>query len=553
MKEWNNKLGYYVTDDLNLNNERYGITPELAEQMDELFHQSQDKTNNKIIPRLNRLISQYPKCPVLLNHLGTAYMIQGARKKATDINEQLLQQFPDYLYGKLRKAIVHLINNEPDEALKILGEQFDLRALYPGKEMFQVSEIMAYYKVVIHYLIDINNAEGANKFLELMEEVAPDHFETDDARELIENYELRKGMEIVKKSWENRIKVECSTPMPVSRQKFSPAFINESIYSLYEIEEEEMTDERIHSLLSLSRQSLIEDLEKVIQDGMDRYHYFSESPELEYAPDAIFHAINLLAELRAVNSLPVILNFLENHEYLVEFWLNYKIAYLWQAVFILGENNLDLLKDFLIKPGVCAFSKNPVSKALSQIALHYPDKETEILNLFDQVLESYDKAEISDNLIDSEYLGKLMNDLVDCRMDELLPRIKSLYEKKYVNELFAGSFTNLENSISEEYDESLKEEVHSIYNLYSEINSTDDFDDESDDMDDDLFDDEAFDDDHADDFLHDLNSTERRTAFLSQSTTQSNIPKPGRNDLCYCGSGKKYKKCCINKDIAVDN
>lgn len=24
-------------------------------------------------------------------------------------------------------------------------------------------------------------------------------------------------------------------------------------------------------------------------------------------------------------------------------------------------------------------------------------------------------------------------------------------------------------------------------------------------------------------------------------------PKVGRNDLCSCGSGKKYKKCCINQ------
>lgn len=23
--------------------------------------------------------------------------------------------------------------------------------------------------------------------------------------------------------------------------------------------------------------------------------------------------------------------------------------------------------------------------------------------------------------------------------------------------------------------------------------------------------------------------------------------RPGRNDLCFCGSGKKYKKCCIIK------
>jgi len=25
-------------------------------------------------------------------------------------------------------------------------------------------------------------------------------------------------------------------------------------------------------------------------------------------------------------------------------------------------------------------------------------------------------------------------------------------------------------------------------------------------------------------------------------------PKLGRNDLCYCGSGKKYKNCCAKKD-----
>lgn len=23
---------------------------------------------------------------------------------------------------------------------------------------------------------------------------------------------------------------------------------------------------------------------------------------------------------------------------------------------------------------------------------------------------------------------------------------------------------------------------------------------------------------------------------------------PGRNDLCWCGSGEKYKRCCIDKD-----
>jgi len=28
--------------------------------------------------------------------------------------------------------------------------------------------------------------------------------------------------------------------------------------------------------------------------------------------------------------------------------------------------------------------------------------------------------------------------------------------------------------------------------------------------------------------------------------------KPGRNDPCHCGSGKKYKRCCLEKDEAAE-
>jgi hypothetical protein len=28
--------------------------------------------------------------------------------------------------------------------------------------------------------------------------------------------------------------------------------------------------------------------------------------------------------------------------------------------------------------------------------------------------------------------------------------------------------------------------------------------------------------------------------------------KPGRNDPCHCGSGKKYKSCCLAKDEAAE-
>jgi hypothetical protein len=30
--------------------------------------------------------------------------------------------------------------------------------------------------------------------------------------------------------------------------------------------------------------------------------------------------------------------------------------------------------------------------------------------------------------------------------------------------------------------------------------------------------------------------------------SSSNTPRPGRNEPCHCGSGRKYKQCCLLKD-----
>ncbi|WP_204661666.1 SEC-C metal-binding domain-containing protein [Fusibacter tunisiensis] len=39
--------------------------------------------------------------------------------------------------------------------------------------------------------------------------------------------------------------------------------------------------------------------------------------------------------------------------------------------------------------------------------------------------------------------------------------------------------------------------------------------------------------------------------FVYKSDEQNDVKKEkvGRNDPCPCGSGKKYKKCCLGKDM----
>ena len=50
----------------------------------------------------------------------------------------------------------------------------------------------------------------------------------------------------------------------------------------------------------------------------------------------------------------------------------------------------------------------------------------------------------------------------------------------------------------------------------------------------------------------------RIKALVSSSRSEKRIPvnkekKPGRNDPCWCGSGKKYKKCHLDADRAASN
>lgn len=46
----------------------------------------------------------------------------------------------------------------------------------------------------------------------------------------------------------------------------------------------------------------------------------------------------------------------------------------------------------------------------------------------------------------------------------------------------------------------------------------------------------------------DVSSTPSNSVPVAQPVTKRD-KKVGRNDLCPCGSGKKYKKCCISYGI----
>ena len=48
----------------------------------------------------------------------------------------------------------------------------------------------------------------------------------------------------------------------------------------------------------------------------------------------------------------------------------------------------------------------------------------------------------------------------------------------------------------------------------------------------------------------DMPSVEYIRLQYTRWMTVTTIARPGRNELCHCGSGRKYKHCCLEKDNA---
>ena len=110
----------------------------------------------------------------------------------------------------------------------------------------------------------------------------------------------------------------------------------------------------------------------------------------------------------------------------------------------------------------------------------------------------------------------------DISLDEMKNEVKELYKHKLISIGYAGDFESL---LADERNESnIIEKIPGMYEMYQDAVAT--WADYKEDKDDD-----------------DYNDWDKPVKSVVPTE-----PKIGRNDPCPCGSGKKYKKCCL-KDV----
>jgi len=522
------KCGYKITEDPTFLNERNNIPPELSIQMEELHAGVFDKENSKnTIEKLNRLILEYREVPVLKNYLATTYETAGDEEKAREMHFRIFKEHPDYLYGKIGVAQLYLQDEEYDKVKEILGENLDLRQLYPDRDVFVLNEVSTFLSFVILYYDTINNQNKKKKHLDILKKIDP--VVANSINIQLTSFKLSKNLSKWRKM--NMAEIKPDVPeieLPKSENNIPPQFNHPEIENLY-IYGSRIPMEILREIISLPRKTLIQDLETVLNDAVDRFNYFYNLDYNDTTHTFPVHAVYILTEIKAEESLQGLLSLFTNNRELLDYWFaDLLTETMWQSFFVLGKNNTQTLKDFILRSDLDVITRCPAAEALTQIALYFPERKNEIVALYNEIFDYYLQAE--KNVIDSEFIAILIGEAVDALFTELLPVIKQLYDLNYVSLLVEGDYNDVVKRI--EKGTVRKRDIKSLDAHYQSLVSWLDHNEQEQKM---------------------YEQREEIKTLQQDKPSKSSLPqmkpnKIGRNDPCPCGSGKKYKKCCMDND-----
>ncbi|OFY21242.1 MAG: hypothetical protein A2W98_14750 [Bacteroidetes bacterium GWF2_33_38] len=517
--------GYKITSDENYINNLFPIPHELNIQLADLHYLAQ-KGKESSIKKFVRLIEKYPQVPTLKNYLSVTYQNMGNRKKANEVNHWIIAEHPNYLYGKINLAAEYWQNQEFEKIPEVLGEKLDLKALFPERDTFHVDEVIAFFSITVIYFAELGEIEEAELRMEIMKEVYPESPKIEIIEGILFKAKIKAASKRMVENQENNIYIDIE-PTKSGNKTEMPQFNHSEIEQLY-TNGSGISENIIVEILNLPRKTLIADLEKILTDSVERYNYFLNYDGLiEENSSFAIHSLIILGELKASESLNSVLNFLKQDEGFLDFYLGDTLTeIIWQILYNIENKNLDIYLKFIQEPGIYSFCKSAVTELIAQTVLHNPDRKTEAIGWFKKVIIFFLNSKIEDNVIDSIFLGSLVNNILDIKANELLPDIEKLYQKNIVDLFACGDFDDVQKLFREESLFTNKNEILSITETYNKINSWSEnqknpFNDN---------------DEINDDYEYIQNSIEKKE------------PKVGRNEPCPCGSGKKYKKCCLNKN-----
>ena len=507
----------YRVEDYSVSDEKYGLTPEIWDMIDK---KNKEVSTGKVnVSELKYLAEKYCNIPHFRNMLAVYYFHQKRDfKRFMKISLQVFKDFPDYVLARCNIVSYYVFTRQLDKVPDYFGYELDLCELYPERKgSFTDTEIFNFHQHACLYLIAKEDALEAQRHLSYIEHFYPDSPAINDMEIRLKSLRLFKMSE----AFQNEINVKV-VPQRVAPTKLAPVFNHPEVEIFYRTSYN-INRDTLRQIIALPRKTLVEDMEKMLMDCMARHKYFSSMEWEEDIHSFPIHALYVLSSLRAHEALDALFALMRQTEKFYEFWLgDVPTEEFWHFLYLMAQNSLERLKDFILEPNCYEYSRTAVSEAIMQIFLHQPDRKQEVCQWYTDVLREMLNRKKDRKIFDDSVFSSLTTNLIMTGGRKEYPLIKECVDTGRISHMYLADYPNIKASLAGEKD--LNFDKHAVFSDIEQF--YDNWEKNYGETEDDEFDDE-FDDEPE---------------FDIPVNNKNNV---GRNDPCPCGSGKKYKKCCM--------
>ncbi len=513
--------------------------------------------------QLQKWVEIYPHVAQFKNYLAMFLLRLNRMPQADAVILDSYAKHPHYLFAKIAYAELCLRNNHLEKAAELLDLSNEGTHLFAADEVLHESEWMSFLFASCRVAAMRGQEKLASKFLERAWHYNPAHKTVGPMTEIVlklqkKGYNRQEQLEIQ----EERVNsfIPNYQPAPTTER---PILHHPEVAQLYECTESDMSEALLTQLMSLPRPTLIADLcallenmitrKEVIFQELDAFEKAEEGSDTDYFAimDLPFHVINLLAGLNAEENLENVLNFFRQDTETLDMWIFDMVTSFEIPLYILGRNRLKDLQDFVLQRGNSYMARTAVSHAVVQVALHEPERRAEVVAWFKTVIEEHLAHPDDDDLIDTEFLSFLIANIQDFNGVELEREIELLFETGWINPNIQGDWKKVKADLPvKPLFQKLKSIPKTVFELYDFGKPATEKKDKTKENDFHTYLYEA----RLDRLVNvgrelfksqPKNFVPTKPIQKSGATTslKNNIPKVGRNELCPCGSNKKYKKC----------
>jgi tetratricopeptide (TPR) repeat protein len=193
--------------------------------LEELYWQAREEPADAI-PRLEKLCKQFPNVPKLYNWLVLSYSLIGNDVKSREINRKLYEEHPDYLFAIVSECHRHIEEGDLDWVAQRLHKKWDVKLLYPYRDIFHFTEVRAFHHMLVHYFVAAKDIPQAEISLKVLEQLDSDDEATADARLRISMAKIRPAFfprlgSAIRRNIASKVR-KLAVPSPVEEDELLP-------------------------------------------------------------------------------------------------------------------------------------------------------------------------------------------------------------------------------------------------------------------------------------------------------------------------------------------